>query len=71
MVDFKIIGVIYVGDSGDFVFSCKLGELVCNLYIKYILLGMMIYNDRGVILNVRMVDINSKVVVVFLKGFVL
>ncbi|SHG74619.1 hypothetical protein SAMN05216361_2971 [Marisediminitalea aggregata] len=70
VVDFKTTGVIHVGDSGDFVFSRKLGELARNPHIKYILSGTMTYNDRGVILNVRMVDINSKVVVASSKGFV-
>ncbi|MDG6097700.1 hypothetical protein EXU34_09600 [Alteromonas sp. ZYF713] len=70
VVDYKTTGVIHVGGSGDFVFSRNLGELERNPYIKYILSGTMTYNDRGIILNIRMVDINSKVVVASSKGFI-
>lgn len=70
VMDFKTTGVIHVGSQGDFAFSRNLGELKQNPVIKYVLSGTMTYNDRGVILNVRMVDLASKMVVASTKGFI-
>lgn len=70
VMDYKTTGVIHVGQNGDYVFSRNTGELKQNLGIKYVLSGTMTYNDRGVILNVRMVDMLTKVVVASTKGFI-
>lgn len=70
ILDYKTTGVIHVGQNGDYVFSRNLGELKPNPAIKYVLSGTMTYNDRGVILNVRIVDLASKVIVASAKGFI-
>lgn len=67
--DVKTSDVIHVGAQGDFVFSRDIRELNLNPGIKYVLSGTMTYNDRGTILNVRMVDLHSKRVVASTKGF--
>ncbi len=70
VLDIKTTQSIHVGPSGDFVFSRSLKELNNNPGVKYVLSGTMTYNDAGVILNVRMVDLASKLVVASSKGFV-
>ncbi|QJR82808.1 hypothetical protein CA267_009965 [Alteromonas pelagimontana] len=70
VVDYKTTGKILVNPNGDFAFSRNLSELSLHPTVQYVLSGTMTYNDRGVILNIRMVDLNSKVVVASSKGFI-
>lgn len=70
VIDYKTTNTIHVGRAGDFVFSRDLNELDQNPNVKYVLSGTMTHNDRGVILNVRMVDLRTKIIVASSKGFV-
>jgi TolB-like protein len=70
VIDYKTTNTIHVGRAGDFVFSRDLNELDQNPHVKYVLSGTMTNNDRGVILNVRMIDLRTKVIVASSKGFV-
>lgn len=70
VVDYKTTGKILINRNGDFVFSRDFSELSPHAGIQYFLSGTMTFNDRGVILNIRMIDVSSKVVVAATKGFI-
>lgn len=70
VVDYKHTGAIRVTDKGDFSFSRDRSELSNYPAIEYVLSGTLTYNNRGVIINARLVGNESKVVVATAKGFI-
>jgi TolB-like protein len=70
IVDFKHTGAVRVTSNGDFTFSRKGDELGSYPAIEYVLSGTLTYNDRGVIVNARLIGTESKVVVATAKGFI-
>lgn len=63
VIDFKLTDSLMVGSIGDFVFSREADELADELAMDYVLSGTMIQNNQGVIVNARIIDIKTKVVV--------
>jgi TolB-like protein len=70
VVDFKHTGSIDVTSKGDFSFSRNKKELDKHNHIEYVLSGTLTYNDRGVIVNTRLIGTESKVVVASARGFI-
>jgi TolB-like protein len=70
IVDFKHTGAIRVTNNGDFSFSRNGDELGSYPAIEYVLSGTLTYNNRGVIINARLIGTESKVVVATAKGFI-
>lgn len=70
VVDYKHTGQISIAKSGDFAFSRDGHELGNYPDVKYVLSGTLTYNDRGVIINARIIGTDSKVVVSSAKGFI-
>ncbi|MGL1957823.1 MAG: FlgO family outer membrane protein [Colwellia sp.] len=70
VVDFKHTGSVRVTRNGDFSFSRNGDELGSYPSIEYVLSGTLTYNDRGVIVNARLIGTESKVVVATAKGFI-
>jgi TolB-like protein len=70
VVDFKHTGSVHVTRQGDFSFSRNGNDLGSYPDIEYVLSGTLTYNDRGVIINARLVGTESKIVVATAKGFV-
>jgi TolB-like protein len=70
IVDFKHTGMIETNQNGDFAFSRQAKQLKSNINVQYILSGTLTYNDRGVIVNTRIIGTESKVVVASAKGFI-
>jgi len=70
VVDFKHTGAVHVTPSGDFTFSRNGRELGKSPTIEYVLSGTLTYNNRGVIVNARIIGTKSKVVVASAEGFI-
>lgn len=70
IVDFKHTGMIETNQNGDFSFSRKASQLSKSVNVQYVLSGTLTYNDRGVIVNTRIVGTESKVVVASARGFI-
>ncbi|MDH2432010.1 FlgO family outer membrane protein [Pokkaliibacter sp. MBI-7] len=69
IVDFKTMGSIRVNQQGDFAFSRKLEELTRQYRINYVLTGTYTGFPDGVMINARMIDLQSKVVMSSAQGF--
>jgi len=70
VVDYKHTGEIEVASNGDFTFSRNNHELSNMANIEYVLSGTIIYNDRGAIVNARIIGRESKVVVSTANTFI-
>lgn len=70
VVDFKTIGDIRVGQSGDFVFSRKTEQLSFRQGIDYVLSGTLRDNGRGLIVNARIVGLKDNLVIASASGFI-
>jgi len=70
VVDYKHTGEIEVAPNGDFIFSRNNHELKNTPNIEYVLSGTLIYNDRGAVVNARIIGRHSKVVVSTASAFI-
>ena len=70
IVDFKTTGNIRVTKNGDYVFSRDWQELPERQIIDYVVTGTMTEQADGVIVNARMIGIQSKVVVATAQAFI-
>lgn len=61
--DHKVMGEIKVAPNGDFAMSRQLYELRRTMNVGYVLTGTLIENARGIIVNARIVSLNSNRVV--------
>ena len=62
VTDFKVTGFIQVTPDGDLAMSRKIFELKDNLEVAYILTGTLIQNERGVIVNARIVSLSTNTI---------
>ena len=69
VIDFKATGSMHVTESGDFVLSRNYLELQADQPIKYVLLGTLAKHLDGVLVNARIVSMESKEVVATAQGF--
>ena len=70
VVDVHHMGKVNVTPNGDFTLTRK-GQEVGNIpKLDYVLAGTLTYNDRGVIVNTRIIGVHSKVVVATADGFI-
>lgn len=70
VVDVNHTGTVLVTSSGDFSFSRDGNELGQYPDIDYVLSGTLTYNNRGVIINARLIGVDTKVVVATSRGFI-
>jgi TolB-like protein len=63
LADHKLTGKIRVNPDGDSVFSRDLSQLKQSQDIMYVLSGTMIVNSNGVVLNSRIVNLESNRIV--------
>ncbi len=63
VIDYKTTGFIRITPEGDFVYSRNVNELSKRLPIEYLLVGTFSRSSDGVLVNVRIVGAQSKVVV--------
>ncbi len=70
VVDYKTTGHIRVTKKGDYVFSRDWKELPERQIIDYIVAGTMVEQEGGVMVNARMIGIQSRVVVATSQSFI-
>lgn len=70
VLDFKVTDYIRVTNSGDLVLSRNYEELGGNLAARYALGGTLTKHKDGVLINARMVQFDSKVVVASAQSLV-
>ena len=70
VIDFKTTGHIRVTKTGDYVFSRDWQELPERQIIDYIVSGTMVEQENGILVNARMIGIQSKVIVATAQSFI-
>lgn len=70
VIDFKTTGHIRVTKEGDYVFSRDWKELPERQIIDYVVTGTMMEQENGIIINARMIGIQSHVVVATAQSFI-
>ncbi|WP_162045819.1 FlgO family outer membrane protein [Vibrio taketomensis] len=69
VVDYKTTGSIQVTQQGDFAFSRDWKDLAKEQDIQYVLTGTMLRQEGGVLVNARVVGMQSRIVVASAQGF--
>lgn len=69
IVDYKTTGSIQVTQQGDFALSRDWKDLAQEQDIQYVLTGTMLRQEGGVLVNARVVGMQSRVVVATAQGF--
>lgn len=63
VMDHKLTGQLNVNDRGDFVFSRDSSQLNNELKIGYVLTGTMKKNNRGLVVNARIINFKTNAVI--------
>lgn len=69
VLDHKVTGYIRVTDKGDFVLSRNFAELTAELPIRYVVTGTMTQHKQGVLINARLIRIDTKQVISAARTF--
>jgi TolB-like protein len=69
VVDFKTTGSIQVTSQGDFALSRDWKDLAQEQQIQFVLTGTMLRQEGGVLVNARVIGMQSRVVVASAQGF--
>jgi TolB-like protein len=70
VIDYKTTGSIRVTKQGDYVFSRDWQELPERQIIDYVVSGTLVTQEEGILVNARMIGIQSKVVVATAQSFI-
>ena len=70
VIDFKTTGHIRGTAEGDYVFSRDWQELPERQIIDYVVSGTMVEQENGILVNARMIGIQSKVIVATAQSFI-
>lgn len=70
VIDFKTTGHIRVTEEGDYVFSRDWKELPERQIIDYVVTGTMMQQEAGILVNARMIGMQSRVVVATAQSFI-
>lgn len=69
IVDYKTTGSIQITHQGDFALSRDWKELSEKQEVQYVLTGTMLRQDGGVLINARVIGIQTRIVVASAQGF--
>ncbi|MDK9760074.1 hypothetical protein KIV40_33465, partial [Vibrio sp. D173a] len=69
VVDFKTTGSIQVTQQGDFALSRDWKDLAQEQDVQYVLTGTMLRQEGGVLVNARVVGMQTRIVVASAQGF--
>ncbi|MBU1309678.1 MAG: hypothetical protein KKE30_09125 [Gammaproteobacteria bacterium] len=70
VLDYKATDYIRVTPDGDFVLSRNFEELKAELPIKYVITGTMTMHQQGLLVNARLIQIDTKRVISAARTFV-
>lgn len=70
VIDFKTTGHIRVTKEGDYAFTRDWNELPKRQIIDYVVTGTMMEKDDGIMVNARMIGMQSRVVVASAQSFI-
>ncbi|WP_448213739.1 FlgO family outer membrane protein [Colwellia sp. MEBiC06753] len=70
VVDYKVTGHIRVTKEGDYIFSRDWKELPERQIIDYVVTGTMMEQETGILVNARMIGMQSRVVVASAQSFI-
>jgi TolB-like protein len=70
VVDFKTTSTIDVNSRGDFVFSRNIKKLSEDHMASHILAGTLIYRQNGIVINTRIINVNTKQIVASSREFI-
>ena len=70
VIDYKTTGHIRVTKEGDYVFTRDWKELPQRQIIDYVVTGTMMEKDDGIMVNARMIGMQSRVVVASAQSFI-
>lgn len=70
VIDFKTTGHIRVTEEGDYIFSRDWKELPERQIIDYVVAGTMMEQETGILINARMIGMQSRVVVASAQSFI-
>jgi TolB-like protein len=70
VVDFKATDYIRVTPGGDFVLSKDYIDLSPDIPIRYVLTGTLVRHQQGIMVNARIVGMESKAIVASAQGFI-
>lgn len=70
VIDYKTTGHIRVTKEGDYVFSRDWKELPERQIIDYVVTGTMMEQEKGILVNARMIGMQSRVVVASAQSFI-
>jgi TolB-like protein len=70
VLDYKVTDYIRVTPSGDFALSRDFNELSAELPIRFVVTGTMTAHKSGVLLNARLIRIDTKQVISAARTFV-
>lgn len=70
VIDYKATGHIRVTKEGDYIFSRDWKELPERQIIDYVVAGTMLEQENGILVNARMIGIQSHVVVATAQSFI-
>ena len=68
--DYKLTGSISITKDGEFVFSRNWKKLARQAMVKHILAGTLTRNDKGIVLNARVINMMNQTVVGSATGFI-
>jgi TolB-like protein len=63
VADHKLMGVLDVNGKGDFAFSRNMEQFFNDVNIGYVLTGTMVKNNRGMVVNARLINFTTNKVV--------
>jgi TolB-like protein len=63
VVDYKLADFIRIEANGDIALSRDYLDLAVDIPIRYVLTGTMVQDEQGILINARMVGMESKAIV--------
>ncbi|MEA1919282.1 MAG: FlgO family outer membrane protein [Campylobacterota bacterium] len=70
VIDYKTMANLKIDANGDFIFSRNIDDLKKKLNIDYVLTGTYSEYSKGTVLNARVIDLNTQVVLSSAQIFV-
>jgi TolB-like protein len=69
VIDYKLMGVLDINEKGTFAFSRDTGQFYNKVNISYVLTGTMLKNNKGIIVNARLINFATNKVIASTSKF--